>query len=428
MPRPSFQILLPTATIWLLALLTAGCGATGRVCSLVPIPVSTAGHAQEEAVSRAASGIDSECHVLAASRMTRTMSGDLRVLDPDQVQSAARSLWAAEKLFYGESVEAGKAQLAQAWELYQHHPELLPVSPEERTNVYRALLVAVRAVAPDSSGNSSAAMLSWLARHMPDQEPTVRLLPPRMEATAALEVESAVKDVALLSAPLPDDCTAGSVLRVNGLAVGELPIAGLPISRGSHAVWFDCGQAGSWVRQLHFTGDQKLEAPDMALESGLRVARRLLSAPQMPTPELLSQIGPGLRTSLHAEGLVFVPVDGSSQDKQALLSTAYGNHSIAPGPAGRFQVPPSLLAAPFDWRRAGMWTAYAMSAALLGCGVGANLGHQSAMDDTNAGLSDRRQEADNWRTMSISCYATAGAAFILGATLNIFEVVEEPPR
>lgn len=349
------------------------------------------------------------------------------MLDPRLAQRVASSLWQAEKLFYGDAVEEGKAQLAQSWERYQLHPELLPVSPEERTNVYRALLVAVRAGSQDRPGDA-AGMLSWLARHMPDQEPTVRLLPPRMEATAAQEVEAAVKDMALLSAPLPDGCTAGSVLRVNGLAVGELPIAGLPTPRGSHAVWFDCGQTGSWVRQLNLAGDQKLDAPNMALESGLRVARRLLSAPQMPTPELLTRIGPKLRTSLRADGLVFVPVDGASKERQALLSTAYGNHSIAPGPAGRFQVPPSLLAAPFDWRRAGMWTAYAMSAAMLGCGVGANLGHQSAMDDTNSGLSDRRREADNWRTVSISCYATAGAAFILGATLNIFEAVEEPPR
>lgn len=404
----------------------AGCSGSDEFCRLAPIPVHGHGHAGKEALSRAASGIDTQCDVLSANRVMIGMPRDRFVLDRVLAKRALEALLEAEKQFYGESVEEGKKRLARAWELFEQHPEWLPAKPEMRSGAYRALLVAVRVRSATTPGETER-LLAWLARHMPDQEPTVRLLPPRLEASAASQVDAAVQDTVLLSAPAPAGCPPGSTLRVNGLAVGELPVAGLPTPRGIHAVWFDCQGTNSWVRIVELTSDTRLDAPDMALESGLRLSNRILSAGAIPSPEVLSAAGPYLRTALRVKGLVFVPVEAGAKGP-AMLSTPYGNHIIPPGEAGRFEIPAAFTQPPFDWRRAGMWTAYAASAVLLGCGVGANLAQQSAIDDTNTGLQDRRNDADAWKMTAISCYAGAGALLLLGATLNVFEVLEEPPR
>ena len=394
-----------------------GCAHAGDApCTLAAIPVTAT--PDTGALAAAEGRVETSCRLLPSGVLVERIPAGFRSGEPQARHRAAASLLRGAKLFREGELDEGTKLLAAAWARYRGAPYLLPVEPEERSRVYRGLLAGLR-IRWQEDPESARPLCDWLALHMPDQVPSVNQLPPALAAMASEAVILASRRTAEVTVGLPPACETEPELLIDGLAVGRLPISGLPVVQGDHVLWARCGDRDSWVRSVNLAEDTRLATPQVELESAVALAPPVIVVLASADDELLARLGPRFRTWLGVSGVVFVPVDEGDQ-RPAVLTSATRSAPLIPsaeGPAvGRYLVGAADLEPEFSWWTAGKWASFSLSAALLACGVTANVLHNEEADRTGTGLEDRRGEADRWRTASLACYISAGAAFATGAT------------
>ena len=397
-------------------LLCSGCAHGDEPCTLVAIPVTAS--ADLQSLPAAEGRIQTSCRIMSSKSVGEKIPSGFRSGEPQARHRAAASLRRGVKLFREGELEEGTKLLVAAWERYRADPHLLPVERDERSKVYRGLLAGLR-IRWQEEPESARPLCDWLAIHMPDQVPSVNQLPPALAAMASEAVILASRRTAEITVGRPPGCETEPELLVDGLAVGRLPISGQPVVQGERFMWARCGEHDSWIREVALAKDRRLAAPQVELESAVALSRPVIAVLASADDALLARLGPRFRTWLGVSGVVFVPVD-EGDERPAILSSptrALPLHPSVEEPlVGKFLVDPGDLEPGFSWWTAGKWASFSVSAALLACGVTANVLYDDETDRTSTGLEDRRSEADKWRTASLACYIGAGAAFATGAT------------
>jgi len=394
-----------------------GCAHTGDdPCTLAAIPVTAT--PDKGALAAAEGRVETTCRLLPASVLVEKIPAGYRSGEPQARHRAAASLLRGAKLFREGELEEGTKLLAAAWARYRSAPYLLPVEPEERGRVYRGLLAGLR-IRWQEDPESARPLCDWLAIHMPDQVPSVNQLPPSLAAMASEAVILASRLTAEVTVGRPPACETEPELLVDGLVLGRLPISGQPVVQGDHVLWARCGNRDSWMRSVNLAEDTRLATPQVELESAVALTPPVIAVLASADDESLARLGPRFRTWLGVSGVVFVPID-DGDPRPAILASATRSLPLVPSAGaplvGKYLVGAGDLEPEFSWWTAGKWASFSLSAALLACGVGANVLHNEEAGRTGTGLEDRRGEADRWRAASLACYISAGAAFATGAT------------
>lgn len=444
--------LLLTNCVWLL-LLVVSCGHAPGHCILAAIPLGEG--AEENALAAAAQRVDSPCGILSAEELRGRLPADLRSLDEAERTALAARVVDGQRLYAGEDIEAGGRILVEAFARYRERPELLPQAPEERGRVYRALLAALRVSAMQDPG-SEQLLCDWLASHLPDQSPTVKLLPPVLEAKASDAVERAAAAAVPTSFGRPAGGPGQSRLFIDGRDAGPLPARELRLPPGEHAVWYECAGRRSWVRVVRIgeagtdsvgtPSGEKVSSPgprsqdvshggnaalqaEPALENGVRLSPADISVTPGQDRDLLERAAGSLRVSFGVDGVILVP---EGNEDRAVLAAGHGAWAVDPilppaaGQPPRYSVARGDLEPGFDWMLAGEVALISAGAGLLGMGIWANEEHNNEIAAMDGGLTDRRTQAARWKDLSIGSYAGAGAAFAAAAALVALDLMTAP--
>ena len=366
--------------------------------------------------------------------------GECVVLSPDEVQArlpraalsdpiARRTEMLAsfadgERDFYGEQSDVGKEALLGAWESLRADPALLPDDVEDRSTLYRSLLLVLR-LEWERDREAGEKVAAWLATYMPEQIPSVKRLPPVMAGRASTALEEARNNSVKLSAPAPEGCSQGR-LRVDGLIVGDLPVTGQRIARGFHAYLFECKRGDSWMRRVQLDRNTVLPTASPEAESALVLGPEGVGLRTGPGGDL-PLLGARLARSLDVDAVLFVPAKPTDS---ARLAAPAGESVLRPNPElGKYVVRPAHVFHPRgEWKRWAKWSSLA-AALLLGAGAAAaNAVHLDAVDSMALGTVDRRDEAADWELAAMAGYGAAGAAALLAATFFVWDAIppEEP--
>jgi len=439
--------------------------------------------------------VRTDCTVLGPEAIAAEVPGELSTLKDAERGAFLAGLLAAEKQFFGDDPDTGARSLESAFARVREHPELLPTSEEDREAAYRALLALAKSVWA-RQGAQHKSLCRWLAVHMPDRQPSVRLLPPALEAVASDEIVRASETSIEISMPRPEGTSPrdGCRLLVDGRDVGPLPVRSAKLAVGLHAYWVEClgkqqrgersgsgaeakhldvqgteadraAGARSWLRRTEIVSGGPLPAPSVAEESAILIERTKDStsgvsaapsagsgavgaAPSAETggatsvnayadaePDTLAAAAWRLAPSLGVDGVLLLPGDQSD----AVVASRYRVFAVspervparedAPGPAYYVPLESSDLGPGVDWVLASEVAALALvGAGFAGLGVYANIQHNDAVADTNAGYVDRRADAADWEDLSIGGYAAAAAALTAACGLVVYDLLSEDPR
>jgi hypothetical protein len=411
--RPYFHRLrLPVdaairAAVFLLVAVASGaCAHDPAPCTVAVLPPA------------AAPAIRTECRTLPPEAVSASLPSGTYSLAPGARAAFVDRLAEAEKRFYGDEIDRGQAEMAQLFEQVQRQPDLLPTSPDARARAYATLLASLR-VQWGANPDLGRELARWLAVHMPDQQPSVRQLPPALEAVASDAIAAASRGTVPVAAARPAAAvTVTCRVFVDGRDLGELPLAGVAVPAGRHAVWSECGASASWVRIVDVAAPGALPTGDPAVESLLRLGDSDLGLVPGGEPEAVDELARRLAPTLRADGVVLADLGY----QRLVLGTNYRAFDLKEP-----VVEPSSLGPGTDWYLVGGLGLVAASGALLAVALWANAEHEDAIAETNTSYVDRRPEAADWESLSIGGYAGAAGALAAATTLLMMDVFSNDP-
>lgn len=391
----------------------SGCASVGpQTCSLVVVE-SASGAPGAPGEGGLSGRVESDCQLVSSEALVRALPKDRRTVERAAREAFKEATIAAAAAFYDDSaggLRALEESLAQA----QENPGLLPTEPAARQQVYQALGVLLLA-RYDESQQAGDELASWLATHLPDQVPSVQQLPPKLSVRAAEALSHSQRDKGTLSVGPSPDCEEASLL-LDGRPMGTLPLRDLPVHRGRHAVWFECGEVSSWTRLLEITSAASLAGPVIAHEAlfdlGAGHLRLHSAAPGMAVAEPVRRLLPALGVDVVA----LMPADSGGD---ALLVTADRAlvMPLATGPVALSVRRQDLW--PRPWTSVAKWVAVGITGAALGAGMTAHALHDREVEAMRYGTIDNRAAADTWQIAAVGGYATAATA-AAGAALLFF--------
>ncbi len=371
--------------------------------------------------SAAGPQIVSEARRLTSEEIRKRFPKEILVEGDSSAPDAVAGMLEGEREFFEGNVDRGTVLLREAWSTVSGQPEILPSDPQRRRQLYGAILLVFRLLMEEGQGLESE-ISSWLATHMPEQSPSVRVLPPEMEAAASEALDATRQRHVPLSVRGPRPGT-GCHWTMDGLVLGEPPLTGVTIPPGLHVFVPVCGETRGWSRRVDVAeGGVRLWARDIQAEHRLRrTGEGLTWAGELEAPEL-RLAGRSLATSLMVDGVVFLP---TQPDQDVWLSTPYGERRLQKEEDG-WPLRTRFLEPPRTWKWAAAWL-------LLGTGVGIGAGgglwhwqYMEAARDVHSGRRDRRDDMDSSRTKSIGLYATAGALVVSSGVLFLLEALSKP--
>lgn len=403
-----------TFALFLLAILSAAC-ATSRPARLVVI--QTAGDG--DAASIAGPRVHTSAKVLEPEEVRRRVPLELLVPDHARGAEILASLMEQERRFFEEDPDKAGEILLGLWPEMMAHPEYLPSAPEERRRVYSALLLVYR-LSP--SGEPRSAVAVWLATHMQDQEPTVRLLPPEFEAEASKALEDVRSQSASVRARSVGGDVTGCEWMMDGVSVGAAPFAGLKVPRGIHVFVPRCGGVEGWARKVTVENDELvLVARDMKVESAISWNSGIPWLSPFGVDNY-PHLGTAMVSSLGVDGVLLVP---RSDEEPALLATRFGVREIRASPEG-LVVEESHLRRRVPWRRHAALVLLTLGVVTAGSGGGVQFAYEEAVADVNAGRQDRRDELPALRDAATGLYIGAGVFLAAAGTLFFLDVLDKP--
>lgn len=365
--------------------------------------------------------IISEARRLTSEEIRKRFPKEILVEDDSSAPDAVAGMLEGEREFFEGNVDRGTALLREAWSTLSGQPEMLPSDPQRRRQLYGAILLVFRLLMEEGQGRESDISL-WLATHMPEQSPSVRVLPPEMEAAASETLEGTRLRHVPLSVRGPRPGT-GCHWTMDGLVLGEPPLTGVTIPPGLHVFVPVCGATRGWSRRVVVAeGGVRLWARDIQAEHRLRrTGEGLTWVGDLDAPEL-RLAGRSLATSLKVDGVVFLP---ALPYQDMWLSTPYGERRLEKEEDG-WPLRDRFLDPPRTWKWAAAWLLLGTGA---GIGAGGGLWHwqyMEAADDVHSGRRDRRDDMDSSRYKSIGLYATAGALVVSSGVLFLLEALSKP--
>lgn len=342
----------------------------------------------------------------------------LATLPELQRQQFMRQILESERLFFEGDPEQARGSLQTVYDSAVKQPELLPSSPKERTAAYRVLVTWMRLQLESGDTKAAQEVATWLAAHMPDQEPSVRTMPPELEVIASKALEKVRHAAVNLTVESPTGCPGQAQVYADGLALGVTPLQ-TRLAAGRHALWLQCDSVTSWVRIQEVTAGWHLAGVAMETES---------------------------RVVLHDGQVMWWEASAAEADAALLRSLASwsGSEAIA-APAGESEW---ILATPTQTRivplpkdealsldslvhhqEALPWWAGALgvtAAALAGSGVWAHMEADDATRQTNSGIRDLRSETSQWQDAATGLYAAAAVTATCAAGLLVWQLLTTP--
>ncbi len=408
--RPAHVLVLrPPPWLWVALLFGAACAsAPEESCTLaLVVPSSTP------------PSVVSDCQLLTPLEVAHRLPPDMLTVFPAQRETLVAALVAAEANYYQDPA-AGRAALESQLQQVVANPGLLPSDSGLRRQVYQALAVLMLARYNDSQ-QSGDELAMWLARHLPDQVPSAKELPPKLSVRAAEALRQAHAGMTLLTVTAPPDCTPASLL-LDGRLLGSLPLNEVPVHTGHHAVEFLCQGVTSWVRLVDLTGPTRLSAPRVYDEAAIALRPGGL----LPVPGVAAarrqRVEGRLMKALSADALVTFSPGAEGGAEVASLATRF---PVSPGPDGTITVPGDSLT-PRRWRPVVGWILAGVSVAALGTGLTLHALHDRRIEDMVLGTVDNREAADGLRMGALSSYAGAAATASGAMVLLFLEALPDP--
>ena len=393
-------------------------------CRVAAIPL--AARAKDGGLEQARQGVRTDCRLLEAQEIRQRLPTTVYSLDPSQKERLLEILEVGESLVYTDEFEEGFGLLSRAFDMLQLNPALLPQDPAGRNSVYVHLMPLLRRLA-DQNPEKADLLCQWLAVHMPEQSPSVHQLPPLVEGRASKALETHLAGTTRLTVnAAPAGCDTPVWAMVDGREIGQLPVLGIGVPRGEHAVWFRCGASSSWVRTVDGSGELLMPPPDMALEPWVSLADGEIAVLPSAAPALKDAIARAAERWLDVQAVVLVPPELENfpvepSDK----ASADDEHSLT-------ELRPILLDASSlepasRWTKTAAYVDFSASVLLLGAALTTNYVHNARVDDLNSGLTDPRSEIAALKTASIACYIGSGAMLVAGTTFLLLELFARNP-
>ncbi len=397
-------------------LLLSHCG-TGRPRTVAVLPLSN--QPRCEALDEAHNRVRFNGTTLDPIGIREKIPKGVRSLDTKSASQTLLDLAAGASVFFEKDAKVGQGQMLEAWKRLEPHPEWLPGQPEQRKEVYETLLTLYR-VWTRTDADGAGRLLLWLATHLPEQQPSVKFLPPQMEYEVTQFAQETTTPRHELSVESPKDAGACQLF-VDGLPLGTLPLSTRILPEGTHALWVQCEKGSSWVVDMDLNSNIHLETQGVPLQRQTRVKRDCVLVDPTLNPRELEKLGRHFLSWLEVDGVVWVPVD---DPKAPALLTTRGNITHLPPEEGRYSLKSEwVLDRKDDWQTIG-WVTLGAAAVLAGAGVGLNLHYNGLVNEMNTGVADHRNEFDNIKAATITMYASAAAMLVATGVFWVLSLAE----